>query len=275
MDTAVWKTMLYGFVSGLAEFLPISSRAHESILLRLLGDGATNAFADLFVHMGTLACLIVLMRAPIARIRRERRLQRTPKRRRRREPDMLVLLDGALVRTAAVPILIGAVLHLALRSRTANLPVIAVFLLLNGIVLYLPSRLPSGNKDARAMTRLDAVLIGACGALSVCTGISRMAMTTSVSLIRGADRQKALHWSLLLSIPALAALCVTDLVRAVSLTEFSAAMLLAGILGAAAAFAGAYIAVTFMRFMAYGPGFSGFAYYCWGAALFTFVLYMI
>jgi hypothetical protein len=41
------------------------------------------------------------------------------------------------------------------------------------------------------------------------------------------------------------------------------------------AYIGAYFALIFLRFMSVKLGFSGFSYYCWGAALFAFILYMI
>ncbi len=276
MGTAFWKTLLYGFISGLAEFLPVSSQAHRQILLRLLGEGTATAFTDLFVHFGTLTCVFMLMRGQILRIRKERALARIPKRRRRRAPDAQVMMDYALVRTASIPVLLGLLLCLLLEKWTANLAVVAAFLLVNGIVLFLPSRIALANKDARAMSRLDAVLIGAGGAVSAFPGISRMAMTTSVALVRGADKQKALQWSLLLSIPAIAGLCLLDIVHLASggLGGIGFPMLLGCVFGAVAAWVGAYIAISFMRFIAYRLGFSGFAYYTWGAALFTFILYM-
>ena len=46
------------------------------------------------------------------------------------------------------------------------------------------------------------------------------------------------------------------------------------ILAGIAAFLGAYLSVILMRFLAVKIGFSGFSYYCWGAALFVFVLYL-
>jgi hypothetical protein len=40
------------------------------------------------------------------------------------------------------------------------------------------------------------------------------------------------------------------------------------------AFVGSYLGITFIRFLAVKVGFSGFAYYSWGAALFAFILYL-
>ena len=44
---------------------------------------------------------------------------------------------------------------------------------------------------------------------------------------------------------------------------------------AAAAFAGAMLGIKVMRHLAAGQGFSVFGVYCWGLALFTFILNLI
>jgi hypothetical protein len=40
------------------------------------------------------------------------------------------------------------------------------------------------------------------------------------------------------------------------------------------AFAGAHLSLRMMRSFSRRVGFSGFAYYCWGAALFAFIIYL-
>ena len=47
------------------------------------------------------------------------------------------------------------------------------------------------------------------------------------------------------------------------------------ILSAGAAFGGVYLGVKIMRLLAENVGFNGFAYYCWGMALFTIFLYLM
>ena len=38
---------------------------------------------------------------------------------------------------------------------------------------------------------------------------------------------------------------------------------------------GSYFGIMLMRFLAVKVGFTGFAYYSWGAALFSFVMYLV
>ena len=51
------ESLFYGFVSGLAEFLPISSSAHQSIINTLFGASYIDPVRNLFVHIAILIAL--------------------------------------------------------------------------------------------------------------------------------------------------------------------------------------------------------------------------
>ena len=57
--------------------------------------------------------------------------------------------------------------------------------------------------------------------------------------------------------------------------QLSAAVVISGVLAVVFACIGARLGVILVRFLAVKTGFSGFAYYCWGAALFTFLIFLI
>lgn len=276
MDLSWLESLLYGLVSGLAEFLPVSAQAHRTILLKLFGVSGEDALFSFFLHAGALAAVLAASQKHIRQIKRERKLVSDPKRRRKYRPDMKTLLDQQIVKSAFFPALLGFVLYFGILRWRSNLLVIAAFLILNGFLLFLPSHLPAGNKDSRSMSRFDALLFGLAGALGMLPGISRVGATTSVAIARGADKQQALSWSLLFSIPILICLMALDAYGFLSQGAggLQALVLFQYLFGAAAAFCGAYIAITFMRFLAVNLGFSCFAYYSWGAALFTFILFL-
>jgi hypothetical protein len=56
---------------------------------------------------------------------------------------------------------------------------------------------------------------------------------------------------------------------------FSFATFIGYILAAAAAFGGGYFGVVILRYLTVQIGYIGFAYYSWGAAMFSFILYLI
>lgn len=276
MDMSWFQSLIYGLLSGFTEFVPISSQAHESIMRWLFGADK-QPLLQLFVNIGTLAALFVSCGGQIGRIRREKRLSKVPRNRRKRRPDVRQLLDVKLLKIAAVPILIALIFWPKTSVLSENLSIVSVFLFLNGLLLYLPERLPGGNKDSRALSPLDGFLIGLCGGLSLLPGVSRIGTTTSAAAVRGADRQYALSLSLLLSIPALLLLLIFDIyaVAVAGLSGITFFMILQCLLSALTAYLGAYTAIMLMRFLAVRAGFTGFAYYSWGAALFSFILFLM
>ena len=82
--------------------------------------------------------------------------------------------------------------------------------------------------------------------------------------------------ALLLSIPALVLLLIFDVIGAFTagLAGITFLVILQCILAAAAAWFGASAAIMLLRFLSVKTGFSGFAYYSWGVALFTFILFL-
>jgi len=52
-------------------------------------------------------------------------------------------------------------------------------------------------------------------------------------------------------------------------------MLLYCLLAAGSAFGGAWLAMVIMRFLSVKSSFYGFAYYNWGLALFSFLVYLM
>jgi len=176
-----------------------------------------------------------------------------------------------------LPMMIGLIVVSYVYKGSLNLLTCSLFLLINGIILYIPCRMLQGNKDASSMSALDAWLIGLSGALSVISGISRIGCFTSVSTVRGADRRKALNWALILSVPALVTLSCLDVF---SLFYYHDQVSFWGnifgyLLSIVGAFIGGYLSVIAVRFVTKRANYTGFAYYSWGLSLFMFVMYLL
>lgn len=277
MNITMIQSILYGLVCGFAEFLPVSSQAHRSILNCLFGVDQEEPLMVMFLHIGALLALIISSMSLLQRFQREMEIKRLARRRSRRQPDELALLDMSIVKTACTVLLIGFVFYFEAAALHGNLPMVAIFLVVNGLILHVPLYLPKGNKDARTMSRLDAVLLGLGSALAMLPGVSRIGVSTSVGISRGATPQNAYKWALLISIPALVVHIVLDLVGVVSagLGQLDFSFILQCIMCGCAAYIGAIGAISLMKMIVYRSGIENFSYYCWGAALFTFILYMI
>src|ERR1700730_19365693 len=56
----VWQAVVYGVGQGLAEFLPISSRAHLTLVPWLFGWEDPGLAFDVALHWGTLAAVLAI-----------------------------------------------------------------------------------------------------------------------------------------------------------------------------------------------------------------------
>lgn len=271
------SSLLYGALSGFSEFLPISSQAHQLIFMKLTGLGVDSQLPfRLFAHIGALAALLIACWTRIAQLRREHRLVSVPSRRRKRKPNVSLLLEDRFLRTAAVPLLISFVLPFVLPDLFNSLWFIAIALLINGFLLYILQFIPTGNKEATSLSTADAMLTGLCGGLGRFNGCSSVAAMIGILKSRGFGWQYALQTVLLLCVPMLIGNMGVDLIGLFTVSSGIAfRYILLYILCALASFAGASGGIAVMRFLAVKAGFSGFSYYCWGTALFTFILYLV
>lgn len=272
-----YESLVYGFLSGISDFFPISMQAHQSLILQIFGLTQREPIRDLFVHIGIIMALYIACASSLSRLQRDKKLLESSRRRKNRVFDTRGLYELQLLRSAVIPMLAGMLLYFATDKLEWNLIYIALFLLINGIILIVPEYMRKGNKDARSMSALDSLLIGLSGIVSALPGISRIGTMVSICSARGADRQCALNWALLLSIPALLLLCGYDVILmfTAGVGAFSFAAFLGAVLSAISAFCGSYLGITVMRYLTVRVGYSGFAYYSWGASLFAFILYLI
>ena len=277
MDINFFESCLYGLISGLAEFLPVSPEAHQVLLRQLFGIEGNLPLLNLFVHIGALLAVFQGAKEILQRLLREYQLRRIPRRRRRRPSDAQSAADISLLKTALIPLLIGFLIYIKSQSWQLSAHIVAPLLFLNGIILYIPMYLPAGNKDARSLSPLDGLLVGLSAMLAVFPGISRGAATTSVAAARGAEPQHGYRWGLVLAIPALAVLILFDVISLLTteLTGITFVSVIQCLIGGITAFMGGFIGITLTRSIMQKTGIFVFSYYCWGAAIFTFILYLI
>lgn len=205
-----------GILQGVAEFLPISSSGHLSLMQYFLGLGDTPKFFDVMLHVGTLVAVLSYYGRALwdgSRLGPEGRNLLTP-----RMVGLVVLATlpavaaGAFFRpTKLSP---GQSLESVPRSwrqRVADLReysgqrpwVVLGFLTATGGVLLAGARGRGGTVDSATMRWPHALAIGIAQAFSaIFPGLSRSGMTISTGMLAGLRGEWAVHFSLLLSIPA-------------------------------------------------------------------------
>ena len=277
MDSNWILTMVYGLISGLTEILPVSSQAHRMLILKFLGENRQPELLTLLIDLGILAALYVGCQTNIVRIMRARRLARIPKARRKRPLDTRSLMDFRMLRTMLIPIIVVFFFNQKLENLVSSMLVIALLLLLNGIILYIPQFLPGSNRDSRTLSRVEGLLMGLGGAVSVIPGLSGVGTAVSVGSVCGIDRTYALNMTLMMDIAVDVGFVIFDFLGLVSagIGGLSFGILVSYILAALAAFGAATLGIKVMRALAANLGYSCFAYYCWGLAMFTFILNLL
>lgn len=274
MDFSWFESLLTGLVLGIADILPVSAEAHRILLLKLFGKYSVPGLLQFFAHLGIAIALFLANQHAFTRMIRARNLARIPKKKRKRPLDTRSLMDLSLCKTMLVPAILAYLFHEKAVGFVSNMIVLAAFMFLNGLIMYIPQFLPMGNKDSRTLSRVEGILMGLGGAISVIPGFSAIGSAVSVASVCGVDRKYALNMSMAMNLGITIVLILFDakamIANGIGILSFGIVMsyISAGVV----AFLAATLAIRVIRSMAEKTGFTIFVFYCWGVALFTFIL---
>ncbi|MEX2644042.1 MAG: undecaprenyl-diphosphate phosphatase [Acetobacterales bacterium] len=258
--------VVLAIVQGITEFLPISSSAHLVLVPVVFGWPDQGLLLDIAVHIGTLLAVMVYfwrdLFAMVAGVYDLARGNTTAGAR-----------LAIKVAVATVPlVLAGFVLYSThLTEHLRSIEVIAWATIGFGLVLWIADRLGMTMRRLEHLGYGGALFIGLSQALALIPGTSRSGITMTAARILGMERSEAARFSMLLSMPAIAAagmLATLDLVEAGNATLQADALIAAGI-----AFATALLAITLMMAWLRRASFGPFVLYrlLLGGALLAYV----
>ncbi len=264
-------TAFLGIVQGIAEFLPISSSGHLSLLQNFLGIQSaeeSNLFLDVLLHLGTLIAMFVYYREDILEMIREffsgcAELIHPGNTKSAPNPARRMIL---LVIVGTLPLFVILPVKSYLDNLYGNTWFIAGALLITGCLLFIADRIGGGRKTERNATLVDILIIGCAQALATVPGLSRSGCTISAGLLRGCRREFAVRYSFLLSIPAVLGANLLTLKDAFE-AGIDVSTLPACLLGVIFAAVVGYFAITVVNSLADRGKFGSFAYYCWGVGI--------
>ncbi|HEY5609793.1 MAG TPA: undecaprenyl-diphosphatase UppP [Thermoanaerobaculia bacterium] len=207
----ILEAIILGLVQGLTEFIPISSTAHLRIVPALLGWKDPGAAASAVIQLGTLLAVVIyffrdLVRMTIAFFRGLAR--RDPF----GEPDSR-LAWYVIVGTIPVVVL-GVAFKDFIETGARSLWIISASLIAVAILLLI-AELCVRRVELRAMSEVrfgDAVAIGFGQAMALIPGMSRSGSTIMVGLFRRLSHEAGARFSFLLSVPAILAAGVFELI---------------------------------------------------------------
>ena len=271
------QSILFGLVSGAADIIPVSGQAHRLLLLKFFGVNQMPNLLALLLHLSVAAALYLSSQGQFVRMNRARALARIPKKKRKRPLDTRSMMDWSLIKTMLVPTVIGLLLNSRVRGWSVNMFLIAGMLFLNGLILYIPQFLPTSNRDSRTLTRLEGVLMGLGAGASVLPGISTVGIMVSIASVCGIERLYGLNMTFIVKLFFLIGLMVYDVLAIITdgLGGLTVMLLIQYIFTAALSFGAAMLGIRTLRKLAPDHGFHTFGVYCWGLALFTFILNLV
>lgn len=256
--------ILLGILQGLTEFLPISSDGHLALAQMLLDVDGGGLTLSVLLHTGTLLATILYFRERIGAVLLD--LWQSLRRGHVPAPTSPGW-DAILVLVATVPTgLIGLAGRDVVAEWTEQ-PLATGF----GFVItacLLISTLWAKPGTLVAPTLLGALLLGVAQGMAVAPGVSRSGLTIVTALWLGVRSERAFELSMLLSVPAVAAAVLLELLEGDSMAGHSFAL----ISGAVMAFGVGLLALSLLRRVVARGNLAWFALWVLPVALATLAL---
>ena len=268
-----------GLVQGVAEFLPISSSGHLSLFQHFFGlqDVESNhLFFSVLLHLGTLISVCIVYWSDIVALVREFCLGVgalfSPRLRQGNPPSARRLV--LMIVLATLPLVVILPLKRFVEGLYSSTVFVGFALLVTGFILYLSDHLARGRKQEQTMTLKDALLVGCGQAIAVVPGLSRSGTTIATGMMCGLDRNFAVRFSFLLSLPAILGANLLSLVDAARagvdtslLPKYLVGMIVSAVVG--------YFAIRLVKGLARRGKFGNFAWYCWAVGILAIVATLI
>lgn len=270
-----WMALVLGLVQGVAEFLPISSSGHLSLLQHFFGMEEPDALYNILLHFATLVAVCVVYWRDIVDMIVEffrgaaALLGRGDRREGGKPPEgrRLVLL----VILGTLPLFLVLPFDDLVEGMGANPTFVALMLLLTGCVLFLSDHYAGGRKTVRTATVKDALLVGLAQGMATIPGLSRSGTTISAGMALGFDRNFAVRYSFLLSLPAVLGATLLKVVKVAASGEVDIKLLPMYLCGMVVAGVVGYFAISLVKLLADKGKFGRFAYYCWIAGVIALI----
>jgi undecaprenyl-diphosphatase len=290
------NAIIMGLVQGIAEFLPVSSSGHLAIMKHILHMEETGLFFDVLLHLGTLIAIFIAFWKDILELivegfriigdffvnvgrvisnffrlvsgtkkkREYKRIITTPYRR------FVMLIIVSTIPTA----FIGVVFEDAIDFVSTTLLVPGLCLILTGILLSIADRVKTGKKTEENVSYTEAGAIGLAQGIATFPGLSRSGTTITACLLAGFDRDFAVKYSFIMSIPAVLGAAVLKM-KDFSMASVTQTDLMNYMIGTIVAAVVGFISIKTMLVIVRGKKFKYFAYYCFVIGVIAVIGYFV
>lgn len=276
-----FQALVLALLQGVSELFPVSSLGHTILVPAVLHwrniDRSSASFLAFVVvlHLGTAVALVIFYRAQwyaivrglVASVVRGRltgaREERT----------------GWLLVIATIPVgILGVIFEHPVRRLFGSPAPAALFLLLNGLMMFAGEALRRMQRDAaqradKPIERLSypaAIFIGLAQALALLPGISRSGSSMVAGLLCDLNHEDAARFSFLLATPVILAAALLEIPKL--LAPQSHLVLVQAVAGGIAAGVAAYCSVAFLTRYFRSNDLRPFGWYCILAGAICFAL---
>ena len=258
------EAVVCGIIQGLTEFLPVSSSGHLAIAHSLFGMETSESYLtfDILLHLATLIVVFVVyykeifslvpafftMLGKVFRGKFSLAAYTKPER-------CVILLIIATFPLAAAFFIEDKVAAVAGYTRA-----VGIILVLNGILLWLSDRFAKKGRREE-LTPAGALGVGLFQLAAIFPGLSRSGSTISGGMLFGLDREEAVKFSFILSVPAILGANIFNIPEALS-SEIPKNELWCYLAGMVCAMICGLIAMKLLLYISIKSKFGFFAYYC-------------
>lgn len=252
------QTIIFGFLQGITEFVPVSSSGHLVVLHDVLQAEVLNSLAfDVALHIGTLIALIIYFYKDLAKYL-VAFLQSFRKCEVKTNDDQKL---AWLIAFSIIPAgLVGYFFEDAIDLYFRDSSVVATMLIVGALLFFIVEKVSKQTKDMKSLGWGSMIFIACAQVLALIPGTSRSGITITAGMFANFSREAATRFSFLMSVPIvfLAGLKKTIDVfeQGISTTEIG--YYLIGILTAAVF---GYLAIAYMLKFVQKHSLAWFAWY--------------
>lgn len=244
----ILKSIIFGIIEGITEWLPISSTGHMILAEEFLKFNLSDAFLEMFrvvIQLGAILAVVMIY------IKKLWPLKRLENKKIVWDKDSLMLWAKVLV--ACIPAaVIGILFDDWLDEHLYNPIVVALMLIIYG-VLFIIIEIRNKNREAKTkelkdLTFKTAIAIGLFQVLSLIPGTSRSGATILGAILIGTSREVAAEFTFFLAIPVMAGASLLKILKFImgSNAIITSSELLVLIVGCLVAFVVSIIAIKFL-----------------------------
>jgi undecaprenyl-diphosphatase uppP len=256
----VWHAIILGVIEGITEFLPISSTGHLTIAEKMLGysisDSSITAFTAI-IQSGAVLATVVYFWKDISRVLMAW-IRGLFVKKYRKNSDYKY---GWAIIIGSIPIaIVGILFKDEIETVLRSLWFVAIALILWSLVMWWADKKAKQNLHEEDITWRDTLAVGIAQCLALIPGVSRSGATMSAGLLRNFDRVAVTKLSFFLSIPALSAAGILQIISKHSAIGASVGWT-ATIIATLISFVVAYISVAWLLKFVAKHDYSVFIWY--------------